>query len=134
MVSFSQKPEAFRKLFDTIIKYYTRVREAVIGIEEIWVFLIESVFQQELKGNLIFEQYHKQLFKKDILGHRYLQLFLKEIKDSYKTLDLTRQKRSNQKRHYDAILENLNDVLLQLEEDINYQPPPPPFEEPEKMQ
>lgn len=44
MVSFNQKPEAFRKLFDTIIKYYTRVREAVIGIEEIWVFLIESVF------------------------------------------------------------------------------------------
>ena len=55
MVSFTQKPESFRKLFDTIIKYYTRVREAVIGIEEIWVFLIESVFQQELKGNLIFE-------------------------------------------------------------------------------
>jgi hypothetical protein len=45
MISFSTKPEAFRKLFDTIIKYYTRVREAVIGIEEIWVFLIESVFQ-----------------------------------------------------------------------------------------
>jgi hypothetical protein len=55
MVSFAHKPESFRKLFDTIIKYYTRVREAVIGIEEIWVFLIESVFQQELKGNLIFE-------------------------------------------------------------------------------
>ncbi len=80
----SCKAENFRSLFDTIIKYYTRVREAVIGIEEIWVFLIESVFQQELKGNLIFEQYHKQLFKKDILGHRYLQYFLKEIKDSYK--------------------------------------------------
>ena len=55
MVSFTHKAESFRKLFDTIIKYYTRVREAVIGIEEIWVFLIESVFKQELKGNLIFE-------------------------------------------------------------------------------
>jgi len=44
IVSFQQQPEEFRKLFDTIIKYYTRVREAVIGIEEIWVFLIESVF------------------------------------------------------------------------------------------
>lgn len=72
IVALPHKPEAFRKIFDTIIKYYTRVREAVIGIEEIWVFLIESVFQQELKGNLIFEQFHKQLFKKDILGHRYL--------------------------------------------------------------
>lgn len=58
-MSFQTKPEQFRKLFDTIIKYYTRVREAVIGIEEIWIFLIEIVFQQELKGNLIFESFHK---------------------------------------------------------------------------
>ncbi len=124
MVSFVHKPESFRKLFDTIIKYYTRVREAVIGIEEIWVFLIESVFQQELKGNLIFEQFHKQLFKKDILGHRYLQLFLKEIKDSFKALEIRKQRRPQQKNTVDSIIENLHDVLLQLEEDINYQPPP----------
>ena len=33
---------------------------------------MESVFQQELKGNMIFEQFHKQIFNKDILGHRYI--------------------------------------------------------------
>lgn len=55
IIPFAQKPEHYRRLFDMIIKYYTRVREAVIGVEEIWVFLIESVFHQELKGNLIFE-------------------------------------------------------------------------------
>ncbi len=52
---FFSKPDSYRKIFDMIIKFYTRVRESVIGIEEMWVFLIESVFQQELKGNLIFE-------------------------------------------------------------------------------
>lgn len=83
-VSFSKYPEQFRKLFDTLIKYYTRVREAVIGIEEIWVFLIEQIFHQELKGNLIFDSLHKQLFKKEILGHRYLQLYVKEIRDAFR--------------------------------------------------
>lgn len=44
IVSLVAKPDAYRKVFDMIIKFYTRVREAVIGIEEMWVFLIESVF------------------------------------------------------------------------------------------
>ena len=44
IVSFYSKADAYRKIFDMIIKFYTRVRESVIGIEEMWVFLIESVF------------------------------------------------------------------------------------------
>lgn len=59
IASFYQKPEGFRKLFDMLVKFYTRVREAVLGIEEMWIFLVESIFNQELTGNLLFEQYHK---------------------------------------------------------------------------
>jgi len=81
IVSFYQQPDAYQKIFDLLIKFYTRVRDAIIDIEEMWVFFMESVFNHELKGNMIFEQFHKQLFKKDILGHRYLQSFLKEISD-----------------------------------------------------
>jgi predicted NACHT family NTPase len=82
---FALKPEHYRRLFDLIIQYYTRVRDAVIGMEEIWAFLIESVFNQELKGNLIFEQYQKQLFRKEVLqSHRYLLMFIKEINDAHK--------------------------------------------------
>lgn len=84
LYSFYDKSENYRKLFDTIIKYYTRVQEAVIGVEEIWVFLVENVFKQQLNGNLIFDAFHKQLFKHDILGHRYLQMFLKEIRETYR--------------------------------------------------
>lgn len=50
-VSYSKRPAEYRQMLDTIVKYYTRVREAVVaGIEEIWVFLIETVFypQQQL--------------------------------------------------------------------------------------
>lgn len=45
IVDLYQRPDGFRRVFDMIIKFYTRVREAVVGIEEIWVFLIESIFQ-----------------------------------------------------------------------------------------
>ncbi len=51
-------------------------------------------------------------------------MFLKEIKDAYKALEIRRQRRPQQKNTVDSIIENLHDVLLQLEDDINYQPPP----------
>ena len=44
IVSFYQHPDAYQKVFDLMIKFYTRVRDAVIGIEEMWVFFMESVF------------------------------------------------------------------------------------------
>jgi hypothetical protein len=47
---FVQGPDAYKKIFDLIIRFYTRVRDAVIDLEEIWVFLMESVYQQEMKG------------------------------------------------------------------------------------
>ena len=46
----------YHKVFDLLIKFYTRMRDAVPDVEEMWVFLIESVWQTDLKGRLIFEQ------------------------------------------------------------------------------
>jgi hypothetical protein len=40
----TSQPDDFRNIFDKIIKFYTKVKEAVLGIEEMWVFLIESLF------------------------------------------------------------------------------------------
>lgn len=95
-------PGEFQRLFETLIKYYTRVKEAVSSVEEIWIFLVEAVFGQQLKGELIFEQLHKQLFKKEVLaGHRYVQAFLKEIRESF-TPDTP----------LDSMLGNINEVLL----------------------
>lgn len=81
------------------MRFYTRVREAVLGIEEIWVFLIESLFSQELSGGLIFDKMHKTMFKKEILnGHRYIAALIREIKESR---------------------DSLYDVLHQLEADLD---------------
>src|SRR6185437_1958164 len=63
---FVHASEAYNKIFDIIIKYYARVRDSVTNLEEIWVFLMEIVYQQELKGQLIFEQFHKQLFESEV--------------------------------------------------------------------
>jgi len=42
---FPQAPEAYNKVFDLIIRFYQRVRESVINLEEIWVFLMEIVYK-----------------------------------------------------------------------------------------
>jgi hypothetical protein len=56
IVALEDRPEVFRKVMDLIVRFYTRCREAVVAIEEMWVYLVEALFQQELRGNLIFEQ------------------------------------------------------------------------------
>jgi len=40
-----QGPDAYKRNFDMIIRFYTKVRDSVIDLEEIWVFLMESVYQ-----------------------------------------------------------------------------------------
>ncbi len=83
VVSFYEKVSEFRKMFNLIIKYYTRVREAVLAIEEIWVFIRESFYNSNWESNeMIFEKFHKDMFCKEVLGNQYIQAFLKEIKDS----------------------------------------------------
>jgi hypothetical protein len=108
----------FQRVFDILVRFYTRVREAVLGIEEIWVFLIESLFQQELKGGLIFDQLHKTLFKKEIInGHRYIAALIKEIKDSME--DVNERVLAGQKDPLDDAIMMLHKVLMQLEQDLN---------------
>lgn len=41
---FVQGPEAYKRIFDMIIRFYTRVRDAVVNLEEIWMFLMELVY------------------------------------------------------------------------------------------
>ena len=121
IVSFYQYPDAYQKIFDLLIKFYTRVRDSIIGIEEMWVFFMESIFHQELKGNMIFEQYHKQLFKKDILNHRDIERFLKEIHETQ--LDLENRRQNKIVNQLDPIIENISSILIDLDEDLNFQYP-----------
>jgi hypothetical protein len=58
---------------------------------------------------------------KDVLSHSYIQAFLKEIRDSFG--DLQERRKNNTTHLFDSVIANLYDVLLQLDEDINYQYP-----------
>lgn len=112
IIALYDKPEAFRKIMDLIVRFYTRCREAVVAIEEMWIFLVEALFQQELRGNLIFEQLQKQLFKRDVLnGHRYIQAFIREVKDSSDDM-LERQAQRSPENPLDVLIANLYEVLV----------------------
>lgn len=41
---FQYGPDAYKRMFDMIIRYYTKVRDQVIKLEEMWVFLMETVY------------------------------------------------------------------------------------------
>ena len=45
VVPFAQNPESYNKIFDLIIKFYTRVRDSITNLEEVWFFLMEIVYQ-----------------------------------------------------------------------------------------
>lgn len=63
------------------MRYYLRLKESWRGIEEMWVFLMDSVYRLEQSGNLIFEQFHKQSFESEILDSKYIKEFLQEIRN-----------------------------------------------------
>jgi hypothetical protein len=44
IIALYDAPESFRKIMDLIVRFYSRCREAVIAIEEMWIYLIEALF------------------------------------------------------------------------------------------
>jgi hypothetical protein len=66
---FQRAPDQFNRIFDLIIRYYARVRDSVLNLEEAWAFLMEMIYSSEMKGQLLFEQFHKQLFEREVMKH-----------------------------------------------------------------
>ncbi|MFS8160640.1 MAG: hypothetical protein ACMG6E_10655 [Candidatus Roizmanbacteria bacterium] len=66
-----------------LIRYYARVRDSVLNLEEAWAFLMEMIYSSEMKGQLLFEQFHKQLFEREVMKHQQIGDFLNEIKGAY---------------------------------------------------
>ena len=66
-----------------IVDAYLRLRQGWENFEEIWVFLVESVFNKVSHGYLIFEDQHKLLFRQEVLENRYTEEFLKDIPRNY---------------------------------------------------
>lgn len=56
IIALEDRPELFQRVMNLVIRFYSRCQEAVVAIEEMWVYLVEALFHQELRGNLIFEQ------------------------------------------------------------------------------
>ena len=55
----------------------------MVALEELWVFLVESVYAKMSHGYLIFEDQHKLLFRQEVLEHRYISELLKDVQRNY---------------------------------------------------
>lgn len=117
---FSFSPDSYHRVFNLIIKFYNRVKDSVINIEEIWSFLMEMTYNHEITGQLLFEQYHKSLFEQEILCNQQIKDFLNEIKNAFNSMQLRKKQKQAVSRN-DSIVENLHQNLLYLEEDLAQQ-------------
>ena len=99
MLTFQSASQEYKYLFNMIVDAYLRLRQGWENFEEIWVFLVESVYNKVSHGYLIFEDQHKLLFRQEVLENRYIEEFLKDIHrnyDHYEDLPNSKRVFSNQ--------------------------------------
>ena len=48
--SYTARKVEYQRVFEMLLRYYTRLRECTPDLEEVWVFLMEQVFNQVPKG------------------------------------------------------------------------------------
>ena len=83
MLTFQSAPQEYKFLFNILVDGYLRMRQGWQVLEEIWIFLVESVYKKVSSGYLIFEDQHKLLFRQEVLENRYIEEFLKDIHRNY---------------------------------------------------
>ena len=83
MLTFQSAPQEYKFLFNMLVDAYLRLRQGWQSLEEIWIFLVESVYNKVSHGYLIFEDQHKLLFRQEVLENRYIEEFLKDIHRNY---------------------------------------------------
>ena len=79
MLTFNQAPAKYHYIFNELKEAYLAIRSGMHALEELWIFLLESVYGQISHGFLIFEDQHKLLFRQEVLEHRYISVLLKDI-------------------------------------------------------
>ena len=103
-----------------LVDAYLRMRQGWQNLEEIWIFLVESVYNKLSSGYLIFEDQHKLLFRQEVLENRYIEEFLRDINRNYS------QPKNNPKTNrliysnqMQLILNELAINLITLENEVN---------------
>ena len=120
---FQKASEQFSRVFHMLFRYYAKIKDAILNLEEAWSFLMEMIYQRIMEGQLLFEQYHKQLFEREVLQNQHIADFINEIKTAFSSYSIRKkskfQGRTNPRQ--DSIIENIYQYLVDLEEDINFQ-------------
>ena len=86
LLTFSSAPSEYQFLFNNISDAYNKLEQASLPLEELWTFLLDAVYRKQPRGNLIFEDQHKLLFRQEILEHSFVNEMLKEISRNFASL------------------------------------------------
>ena len=63
------------------MRSYQQLHESFEYLEELWIYLHESIFGQKLAGRFHFDRVWKDLFLERILDSRFLKHFLNDVSD-----------------------------------------------------
>ena len=55
MLTFNSAPHEYQFIFNEIKEVYAGIKHGMLALEELWLFLVESVYQKVPHGYLIFE-------------------------------------------------------------------------------
>lgn len=55
MLTFNSAPHEYQFIFNEIREVYAGIKHGMLALEELWLFLVESVYQKVPHGYLIFE-------------------------------------------------------------------------------
>ena len=90
-------------------------------LEEIWIFLVESVYKKVSSGYLIFEDQHKLLFRQEVLENRYIEEFLKDIHRNY-SLPRNTGSKTSKVVHSNSVASVISEIginLVTLENEVS---------------
>ena len=87
MLTFNSAPKEYQFVFAQLREAYLSLQQSCLHLEELWTFLVESVYQKVSEGFLIFADQHKLLFRQEVLEHRYVEEMLKDAQRNYSQLE-----------------------------------------------
>ena len=102
-----------------IVDAYLRMRQGWQNLEEIWIYLVESVYNKVSHGYLIFEDQHKLLFQQEVLENRYIEEFLKDIHRNYSHHEKNLNAQPIYSNSMQLVLSEIGVNLITLENEIH---------------
>lgn len=78
-INLFQQPKAYETVFQNLIAEFVRLKEGWKAIEEVWLYLLDTVYQVYPNGFLMLEEEHKRLFRSHVMNDTLVSLFVETV-------------------------------------------------------